>query len=57
MEFQEIVKLVFDNGTTICILAYFIYKDYKTTSLIQESLTKLNETTTLIKDLIINNKE
>ena len=40
-------------GVTVVVLAYFIYRDYKFSEKLNSSLTTLNDTTNLIKDLLI----
>lgn len=40
---EEMVKLFVDNGTTVAIIVYFLYKDYKFNSTIIEVLTSLRE--------------
>lgn len=54
---NEIVKLVMDSGTTIVILAYFIYRDFKFMNRLDTSLTVLNETVNLIKQIELDKKE
>ena len=54
---DEIVKLIMDSGTTIAVLAYFIYRDFKFMSKLDTSLTILNETVDLIKDIELKRKE
>lgn len=54
---DEIVKLIMDSGTTIVILAYFIYRDFKFMNRLDTSLTVLNETVELIKEIELKRKE
>lgn len=54
---DEIVKLIMDSGTTIAVLGYFIYRDFKFMSKLDTSLTILNETVDLIKDIELKRKE
>ena len=54
---NEIVKLIMDSGTTIAVLAYFIYRDFKFMSKLDTSLTILNETVDLIKDIELKRKQ
>ena len=56
---NDIVKLIMDSGTTIAVLAYFIYRDFKFMNKLDTSLTVLNETVNLIKDIELkkNNEE
>lgn len=53
MELQQIVELAMKSGIELIVIGYFIFKDYTTTKAITEALTKLNETTQLIKDLVL----
>lgn len=52
MEFQEIINLLVSNGIGVCCIVYFMFRDYKFMSTLQTSLTQLNDTISLIKDLI-----
>lgn len=54
---DEVVKLIMDSGTTIVILAYFIYRDFKFMNRLDTSLTVLNETVELIKEIELKRKE
>ena len=54
---NDIVKLIMDSGTTIVILAYFIYRDFKFMNKLDTSLTVLNETVNLIKDIELKKNE
>ena len=54
---NEVVKLIMDSGTTIVILAYFIYRDFKFMNRLDTSLTVLNETVNLIKQIELDKKE
>lgn len=54
---DEIVKLIMDSGTTIVILAYFIYRDFKFMNRLDTSLTVLNETVELIKEIELKRTE
>jgi hypothetical protein len=54
---NDIVKLIMDSGTTIAVLAYFIYRDFKFMNKLDTSLTVLNETVNLIKDIELKKNE
>lgn len=54
---DEVVKLIMDSGTTIVVLAYFIYRDFKFMNKLDTSLTVLNETVDLIKEIELKRKE
>ena len=43
MEFTELIKVVFENGSAIAIIAYFLYKDWKTTDQIIATLQSIKE--------------
>lgn len=50
---NDLVNLFMNAGVTVVVLAYFIYRDYKFSEKLNSSLTTLNDTTNLIKDLLI----
>lgn len=50
---NDLVNLFMNAGVTVVVLAYFIYRDYKFSEKLSSSLTTLNDTTNLIKDLLI----
>lgn len=54
---NEIVDLILNSSTTIVVIAYFIYRDYKFNTKLDESLAVLNETVNLIKDILLKEKE
>ena len=54
---NDIVNLIMNCGSTVVILAYFIYRDYRFSDKLNTSLTTLNETTELIKNILIKEKE
>lgn len=56
MDITEIVKMLSETCVTIVVIGYFLFKDFKTTMLINESLTRLNETTELIKELLLKER-
>lgn len=43
MEIQEMINLIFNNGTTIVVLAYFLYRDLKFNNQLQVTLTTLQD--------------
>lgn len=53
MEINEIVNMIGSYGMGIVCLAYFMIRDWKFQGIIQESLSQLNETTNLIKELMM----
>ena len=56
MEMQEIVNMMFNSGIAVVVLAYALWKDYKFTNQITESMTKLSTAIDDIKDLLYFNK-
>lgn len=48
----DIVSLIQNTGVTIVILGYFIYRDYKFLSTLQNTLTSLVDTVDALKDII-----
>jgi len=49
MELEQIINLIMNNGVTVCVLAYFIWRD-------KSFMTKLDATLEKINDFI-NRKE
>lgn len=56
MEMQEIVNMMFNSGIAVVVLAYALWKDYKFTNQMNESMTKLSTAIDDIKDLLYFNK-
>lgn len=56
MEMQEIVNMMFNSGIAVVVLAYALWKDYKFTNQLNESMTKLSTAIADIKDLLYFNK-
>ena len=48
----DIVSLIQNTGVTIVILGYFIFRDYKFMSTLQNTLTTLVDTVDTLKDVI-----
>ncbi len=48
----DIVSLIQNTGVTIVILAYFIFRDYKFMSTLQNTLITLVNTVDTLKDVI-----
>lgn len=53
---DEIVNLILNSSVTIVIIAYFIYRDNKFMSQLQNTLTTLVDTVDTLKDLITSTK-
>lgn len=49
---DEIVNLVMNSSMTVVIVAYFIYRDYKFTSSLNEKLTQLMDAITIISKAV-----
>lgn len=54
MNIDEIVKLIVDNGTTVLILAYFLYRDYKFMIQLQSTLQTLVDLTKCVHEVVRN---
>lgn len=54
---ENIINILVNNGSSVALLAYFIYKDNKFTETITKSLTAINESLDLIKDMIGGKKK
>ena len=52
MEMNEIVSLFTNTGTTIVILTYFIYRDFKFMTQLQTTLNTLVTTVDTLKDVV-----
>ena len=52
MDVKEVVSLFINNGAAVALLIYFIYKDNKFTTQINNSLTAINESLFIIRDLL-----
>lgn len=48
----DIISLIQNTGVTIVILGYFIYRDYKFMSTLQNTLTSLVHTVDTLKDVV-----
>ena len=59
MEMQEMIDMMLNSGIAIVVLAYALWKDYKFTNQMNESLTKLSTAIEDIKDVLYftNKKE
>lgn len=56
MEINELVKLIVDNGTTVLILAYFVYRDYKFMIQLQSTLQTLVDLTKCVHEVVRKDK-
>lgn len=49
---DELVNLMTNTTVTIVVIAYFIYRDYKFTSSLNEKLTQLMDAITIISHAV-----
>lgn len=52
LEFKEMITLLQNTGVTIVVVAYFMMRDYKFMSTLQEALTTLIQTVDTLKDMM-----
>lgn len=57
MEIEAIVSLMVNNGLAVGVVIYLLWERTKFMSAITEVLTKLDNTTQLIKDYFINDNK
>ena len=50
---ENIIDLILSNGIGVACIVYFMFRDYKFMSTLQQTLTTLEDTTNLIKDSFI----
>lgn len=56
MEMQDLVNMMLNSGIAVVVLAYALWKDYKFTNQMNESLTKLSTAIEDIKDVLYFSK-
>lgn len=49
---QEITNLAVNNGVAICVIIFFMYRDIKFTSQLQNTLVTLVDAVTALKDCV-----
>lgn len=54
---DNIIDLIVSNGIGVACIVYFMFRDYKFMSTLQQTLTTLEDTTNLIKDYFITMKK
>lgn len=54
---DTIIDLIVSNGIGVACIVYFMFRDYKFMSTLQQTLTTLEDTTNLIKDYFITIKK
>ena len=57
MNFEGLLKLIVDNGTSLALLVYFIYKDNKFTENLTKSLTAIQDSLEILKDRVVNRND
>ena len=57
MNFEDLLKLIVDNGTSLALLVYFIYKDNKFTENLTKSLTAIQDSLEILKDRVVNRND
>lgn len=50
---ENIIDLIVSNGIGVACIVYFMFRDYKFMTTLQQTLTTLEDTTALIKDYFI----
>lgn len=50
---ENIIDLIVSNGIGVACIVYFMFRDYKFMGTLQQTLTTLEDTTSLIKDYFI----
>lgn len=53
MGIKEIATTIINTGSTVVLLAYFIYKDNKFTETINKALTSINESLEIIRNKLL----
>ena len=53
MDFEKIVSLIVNNASAVTLLIYFIWKDNKFTAQINNSLSAINESLLIIRELLL----
>lgn len=49
---EDLVNLLVNSGVTVVIIAYFMLRDYKFMSQLQNTLTTLVDTVNALKDIV-----
>lgn len=51
---EQIVNLIVTNGMAVVIVAYFLFKDWKTTGQIINVLSEIREVLAVVRDKVAN---
>ena len=54
---QDIVNLVVSNGIGVACIVYFMFRDYKFMSTMQDTLTALRESLDVIEQFLIEERK
>lgn len=57
MEIQQLVEMLTNSGTSIIIIAFFMYRDIKFMTQLQSTLQVLVDTVTTLKETVEGAKE
>lgn len=57
MEFGEILNVILNTGTSVAVIGYFMYRDFKFMKTLEDTLTTLRDSVDLIKNYFIDKKE
>lgn len=49
---EEMVNLIVQNGMSVCIIAYFLYKDYKFNGQILQVLGEMKDVLSALKERV-----
>lgn len=55
MTIDEIVNIFVNNGIGVACIVYFIFRDYKFMTTLNETMTTLKESVNLIEDYFLKN--
>ena len=54
---EDIINLIISNGIGVACIVYFMFRDYKFMSTMQETLTALRESLDVIEKFLIEEKK
>lgn len=54
MDISSIVTLITEKSVTIFIIAYFVFRDYKFMTTLQNTLTTLQDTMDIVRSALIS---
>lgn len=53
MDFKQIIDIIVNNGTSLALLVYFVYKDNKFSEQLTKALTSIDESLELLKNELL----